>query len=189
MKLVHTQPRSGRLVYVVGASGAGKDSLIAFAKAQLAGDESVRFVQRTITRPPSIGEDHIAVTVDHFETLVRSSAFALYWCAHGLSYGLPADMIGWVAAGMTAVVNGSRAALPTAIKLFPDIVVANVTADPAMIAMRLEGRNREDAVGRQARLDRRTPETLFLDNAICLDNSGDLHVAGVALVEILRRST
>ena len=48
---------SGLLVYVVGPSGAGKDSLLSFAKAHFAshkqGSQPMHFVRRHITRPKS----------------------------------------------------------------------------------------------------------------------------------------
>ena len=47
---------SGRLVYVMGPSGAGKDSLLSFARSALA-DEPVVFAHRYITRPAGQGEN------------------------------------------------------------------------------------------------------------------------------------
>ena len=51
--------RNGALVAVVGPSGAGKDTLIAHAKAALGDEPQVDFVRRCVTRP-SDGqtEDH-----------------------------------------------------------------------------------------------------------------------------------
>ena len=45
----------GRLVYVAGPSGAGKDSVIEFARQHLPPGAKVRFAQRTITRPADTG--------------------------------------------------------------------------------------------------------------------------------------
>ena len=54
---------SGRLVYIVGPSGAGKDSVIEWARARLAPQGPVRFAQRTITRTPQEGgEQHLGVS-------------------------------------------------------------------------------------------------------------------------------
>ncbi len=48
----------GRLVVVVGPSGAGKDTLIARARVRLAGDPTIVFPLRLVTRTASAAEDH-----------------------------------------------------------------------------------------------------------------------------------
>ena len=51
------------LIAVVGPSGAGKDRLMAGARAALAQDTRFRFVRRAITRATEAGgEDHEALT-------------------------------------------------------------------------------------------------------------------------------
>ncbi len=53
----------GRLFYVVGASGAGKDSLIEYARNALGSRDAVVFAHRYITRPPTArGENHVALS-------------------------------------------------------------------------------------------------------------------------------
>jgi ribose 1,5-bisphosphokinase len=67
-------------VLVVGPSGAGKDTVLAYARQHLAGYEHVVFPRRVITRPPGPGEDYESVTEAEFAT----RRFALSWAAHGL---------------------------------------------------------------------------------------------------------
>jgi hypothetical protein len=58
----------GRLVYVMGPSGAGKDSLLEWMRVRLPADSGVRLARRTITRPAGAGgEEHIAATDAQFD--------------------------------------------------------------------------------------------------------------------------
>ena len=134
---------TGRLVAVVGPSGVGKDSVmegIAAAKQQ------IRLVKRVITRPTELGgEDYTGVTPDGFAALVAEGAFCLHWQAHGLSYGIPSDVLTDAKAGRTCLANLSRSALQMAASVFPDVLVLNITASDHVLAQRLRARGRETA--------------------------------------------
>ena len=70
--------RDGVFVAVVGPSGAGKDTLIAYARAALAGDGTVEFARRVITRPSDASSEDRVTRVSIFHTwLMRSAVFAL----------------------------------------------------------------------------------------------------------------
>ena len=57
----------GSLVYVMGPSGAGKDSVLGRARVLLPPKAPVVFAHRYITRPADIGgENHVAVTRAEF---------------------------------------------------------------------------------------------------------------------------
>ncbi len=72
--------RNGAFVAVVGPSGAGKDTLIAHAKAALADEPPVEFVRRVITRPSDgATEDHDTLTEAEFLEALANGAFALAW--------------------------------------------------------------------------------------------------------------
>ncbi|MFC7736679.1 phosphonate metabolism protein/1,5-bisphosphokinase (PRPP-forming) PhnN [Roseomonas sp. GCM10028921] len=149
---------SGRLVAVVGPSGAGKDTLMEAARAALAGDPGFAFLRRVVTRPADAGgEDHIAATRESFAAMREAGEFALWWEAHGLLYGVPgAPLEAVLAAGGTAVVNLSRAMLPEASERFP-LRVLEITAPLPLRAERLASRGRESLDEVRRRLTRQAP--------------------------------
>ncbi|HEY1935858.1 MAG TPA: phosphonate metabolism protein/1,5-bisphosphokinase (PRPP-forming) PhnN [Acetobacteraceae bacterium] len=148
------------LVLVVGPSGAGKDTLLNAARQALADDTRYRFVRRVITRPAEAGgEDHEPVSDAEFAT----RALALSWEAHGLRYGIPADVADDVARGVVVVANVSRSVIAEAATVFP-VRVIEVTAPAEVLAARLAARGRETAADVAARLARRValPEGIEL---------------------------
>ena len=83
--------RNGVFVAVVGPSGAGKDTVIGYAKARFAGETRLEFVRRVITRPSdAASEDHDTLADAAFAEAEADGAFSLCWDAHGLRYGLRA---------------------------------------------------------------------------------------------------
>jgi ribose 1,5-bisphosphokinase len=132
----------GRLVLVVGPSGAGKDTLIGLARATLRNDPSVVFPRRVVTRAASVAEDHDSMNADAFEAAVRAGAFALWWDAHGLRYGIPASIDADIRATRTVVCNVSRTIIATARQRYAEVMVALVTAPPEVLAARLAARSR-----------------------------------------------
>ena len=91
----------GRLVLVVGPSGAGKDTLLGLAKAACEGNHDIVFPRRVVTREASSAEDNVAVTSDEFRRGLGHGDFAAHWEAHGLSYALPAEINEDIRAGRT----------------------------------------------------------------------------------------
>ncbi len=141
----------GRLIAIVGPSGAGKDTLLRLA---LAADPRLHWARRTITRPPASSEPFESVTEDDFLRRQAAGEFALHWAAHGLHYGIAHSEIARTDAGQTVIFNGSRRALPQCLAAFPQMAVIVVTAPPAVLADRLIARGRETAEDIRARLDR-----------------------------------
>lgn len=134
----------GCLVLIVGPSGAGKDTLIAYARAKLAGHPRVHFARRIITRPAEPAfEDHITVTEQEFRDMRAKGCFALSWDAHGLNYGIPAEVDARIAAGQVIVTNGSRSVIGAARQRYRDVLVVRVMAPPGLLAERLSRRGRE----------------------------------------------
>ena len=142
------------LIAVVGPSGAGKDTLMAGARAALAQDPRFRFVRRAITRPAEAGsEDHEALSEADFAARRAAGGFALSWGAHGLRYGIPRDIEEDIAARRVVIANLSRAVLPEASARYR-LRVLNITAPMEVLAARLAARGRERTADIAARLAR-----------------------------------
>lgn len=143
---------TGRLIAVVGPSGAGKDTLLAGA---LAARPDWVLVRRVITRPADAGgEDHDPATPEEFAARTARGDFAVHWTAHGLSYGIPAAVVGQAGTGATVLFNGSRAALAAARAAFPALDVVWITAPADVLAARIAARGRESQADAAARLAR-----------------------------------
>jgi ribose 1,5-bisphosphokinase len=176
----------GRLIYVMGPSGAGKDSLLGFARHRVK-NEPILFAHRYITRPPGNGEDHVALTDEEFEARSALGLFALEWSSHGLRYGIGIELDAWLERGCTVVINGSRQHLRHALERYPTVDVVHIEAAPHVLAARLGARARESAEQVAARLARQAPFSLPDGVRLTtIDNSGALEDAGSVFVEVVR---
>ncbi len=141
---------------VLGASGAGKDSVLAASQPLLSSLDDVCFVRRVITRRVDANDEaHDSVTVEQFMKQQRAGEFALTWQAHGLYYGVPAGTTEQVQSGSTVILNGSRGALNDILNVFPSMRAVYLEVDDAVLAERLAGRGRETTEEIQLRLERR----------------------------------
>ncbi|MEO5374902.1 MAG: phosphonate metabolism protein/1,5-bisphosphokinase (PRPP-forming) PhnN [Alphaproteobacteria bacterium] len=180
-----TTLRPGSLVYVMGPSGAGKDSLLRHARASLEGNRPVVFAHRYITRPLHPGENHVALTHHEFALRRRHDCFALHWRSHGNEYGVGREIDGWMAAGLTVVVNGSRAYFPEALKRYPDLLPVLVTVDAAVLRQRMVDRGRETGTEIERRLASATAFECGHPRLHIIDNTGALDLAGTRFREII----
>lgn len=179
---------TGRLFLIVGPSGAGKDTVIAGVAAQLVPADGVMFARRIIPRSvhPGGAEQHSAVTSAAFERLRAAGALALDLQRHGLSYGIGCEVRAWLAAGMTVIANGSRAALPDARAAFaPALIATEITARPETLAARLAVRDRESAAEVAARLARSTALS-FGQIDLTISNDTQVDEAVAVLVSAIR---
>ena len=183
-------PDAGTFFAVVGPSGAGKDTLMSKAETALRHDARYVFAKRYITRPEEAGgEDHHAVSRDEFQKKANEGAFALSWSAHGLCYGVPADVIDLTASGSHVVCNLSRGALPETASLFAHLTVLHVTAPADVLAQRLAGRNREDAHDIGRRLNRCRLDVEAQGQVVEIENVGPVaRAAGLFIQALLKVS-
>lgn len=144
----------GRLIYLMGPSGSGKDSLLNAARERLA-ERGCVIARRVITRSAeAVGEDALALTPAEFEQQEASGAFVLNWRANGLAYGIPRQIDDWLAAGQDVLVNGSRAYLTQARQRYPELMGILLSVDLDVLRQRLLARGRETPQQIEQRLAR-----------------------------------
>ncbi|WP_028688022.1 phosphonate metabolism protein/1,5-bisphosphokinase (PRPP-forming) PhnN [Pseudomonas fulva] len=180
-------PPRGKLILLIGPSGAGKDSLIDAARPELAAAR-VEIARRVITRSPEAkGEAAVGVDAEQFERMKLQGAFAMHWQANGLQYGIPRQIDEWLAQGRSVLVNGSRGHLAQARIRYPDLLAIRVDVSLDILRQRLQARGRET----QAEIDQRLARHVSLSDAAddgvrTVDNSTTLSTAVEALLGVLR---
>ncbi|HEX2116305.1 MAG TPA: phosphonate metabolism protein/1,5-bisphosphokinase (PRPP-forming) PhnN, partial [Alphaproteobacteria bacterium] len=137
--------------------------------------------------PPIEGdENHIALSVPEFRVRQAGGAFAMYWEAHGLFYGVGREIELWQRAGLVVVVSGSRAHFERVLATAADIAPILVTCAPDVLARRLAQRGRESEQAIAERLHRSRAVPLSHPALVTIDNSGSVEQAGERLVALLR---
>ena len=179
---------TARLIYTLGPSGAGKDSLLAWLKTRLQPNAPVHFVRRVIDRAPqATGEQHESVSAESFKQLRASDAFALHWKANGHQYGIRHSEFAAQHEPHWVFLNGSRSHLPQALERFPNLKVLHITASAEVLRARLIARQRENAAAVEARvrrsIDWKAPAGCQL---LQIRNDASLEEAGLQLLTALQ---
>ncbi|MGK3141732.1 ribose 1,5-bisphosphokinase [Pantoea sp. C2G6] len=161
-----------RLIWLIGPSGSGKDSLLNALRAEP--PPQLLVAHRYITRAADAGgENHVALSETEFARREALGLFAVSWQAHGFRYGIGCETEQWLARGQHVAVNGSRLHLAQALARFgPRLLPVCLQVTPAVLATRLRQRGREDEAaiaGRLARAAQPPP-----DGALILNNDGAL---------------
>ncbi|WP_269431136.1 ribose 1,5-bisphosphokinase [Photobacterium gaetbulicola] len=167
--------KQGTLFYVMGASGAGKDSLLQAIRTLY--PKQLLVAHRYITRSSQAGgENHIELSIEEFTQRQQQGLFAMSWQANGFYYALGKEVELWLSLGLDVVVNGSRAYLEQAMMDFGyRVVPVIVDVSAEVLEARLYARGREtpdEIVDRLARAEYyrgQRPNSGFV-----LDNSGSL---------------
>jgi ribose 1,5-bisphosphokinase len=146
----------GRLILVVGPSGAGKDTLLGLAKAVCAEDRGIVFPRRVITRQASASEDNEEVSLGTFQEALTRSEYAMHWEAHGHCYALSRAIDDEIRAGHTVVANVSRTVVAAMRGAYASVLVVSITAPPNVLAERLAMRGR----GSDGRIEHRLHRTV-----------------------------
>jgi ribose 1,5-bisphosphokinase len=178
---------SRRLIYVVGPSGAGKDSVLIWLRQRLSNGVPMHWARRTIDRPVSQDldtEQHESVDGLTFKRMVDAGEFAMHWHANRHRYGIRhSEMAFLLDTNGSVVVNGSREHLHIAANGYPGLTVLHITADSDVLRERLKRRGRESADAIEERLQRNV--TLYPPPGcgwIEIQNNASLDHAGLELI-------
>jgi len=176
-----------RLFYVMGASGAGKDSILGYARKRIAPADNCVFAHRYITRPSDAGgENHVALTEREFEYRSQSGFFCMEWASHSLHYGVGSEVRLWMEKGTDVILNGSRAYLEQAKLLFPTIVPVLIRVSPQILRERLIARNRETMDEIEKRIQRATEVSCDDEGISVIHNDSELSGAGNLFLGLIR---
>jgi ribose 1,5-bisphosphokinase len=176
----------GRLILVVGPSGAGKDTLIGQAKTACAVDVSIVFPRRVVTRESSAFEDNEQVSLEAFGQALARDQFAIHWEAHGHCYGLSRAFDGDIRAGRTVVANVSRTVVDAVREAYANVTVVSITAPPEVLAQRLAARARSSDGQIEHRIRRAADVASAPD--VTINNAGNVQDHARELVRIIRGS-
>lgn len=183
-KLIETG--AGHLFYIMGASGAGKDTLLQGCRERSDEANSPLVARRYITRKPDGGtENHVWLSEAEFARRVSRDFFAIHWVANGYCYGIGHEIDEWLAKGQQILINGSRGYLDKAIARYGNLLTpVLIRVDPARLQERLVLRNRESMAEIEARLRRaKELEQRLPTGCLVIENNGRVEDAVSTLLK------
>lgn len=185
-----------RLIYLMGASGAGKDSVLNATRRALR--THIYFAQRYITRPLNAHPDnlgntevHIPLTDAEFDQKINAGEFAMHWGGNGVRYGIDIMLNEQLSAGHTVMVNGSRAYFEQASTQYTSsIYPVLITVSPKQLEHRLKQRGRENEQEIAQRIARsQNIQPIQHERLFVLNNDGELNNTVNAFIDYLNGLT
>ena len=176
------------LVFVVGTSGSGKDSVMRETVSYLIShDIPASTLMRVITRSPDKNEKSTFMTTEDFLKLMKNNEFALSWHIYDNWYGC-----GWtpiknaVTRNELLLINISRSVLFKAREVFPECLIVLVTVPKEIAESRIKKRGREDERGLITRLNRMKSNVEMPTPNKTVENTGNLHKTAEELGKYLK---
>ena len=178
---------SGKLLYLVGASGSGKDSLLEGCRQRLQPSHCCFVAHRYITRALNVGgENHIHLSPGEFDMRASMGMFSMQWYSHGYSYGIGSEIDNWLAKGVNVVINGSREYLQIAMHAYPNLIPVLVQVDEDTLHQRLtlRGRENEEEIVKRLNRHRQIVDSLP-GNIQLIDSSSNLQEGVDTLLKLI----
>lgn len=180
-------PAAGRLFFLVGSAGTGKDSLLAWVKERLPQHKEMLFASRTVAGPSPTsvkpGQEHIAPEL--YWQLASEGHFAMSWQSHDLCYGIRRGFEADLKAGRDVLIDGGRDYLPQLLQNYPDAMVIWLETESGL-QHRPEERSRETGPALLKRMQHSGQSPLPQQaQVIRLENIHALESAGQRLLDIL----
>jgi ribose 1,5-bisphosphokinase len=154
--------------------------LLNLARAACAGNPSIVFPRRLVTRAASAAEDNVQLDEEAFERLLAEGALAVHWGAHGHRYALPRNVEDEIRAGRTVVANVSRTVIGPLRQNYADVIVVAISAPPEVLAERLAARARGTDGVIELRLARSVDDTDVPDITIVNVGNPTAHATRLA---------
>ncbi len=167
---------SNKLIYIVGASGSGKDTLLSLVRNEIDFEAiPLIFVHRYITRPVELtGENHIFLSEKEFMFRREAGLFAMSWQSHGFYYGIGREINEWLNSGSLVLMNGSREYIPKALEIYPEMRICLIQTSREKLKERLINRGRESMSEIEERLNRFDEFSVNYPNVITINNDGNI---------------
>ena len=177
-----------KIIYIMGPSGSGKDSIINAVREQSL--DNLQVAHRYITRHwQSGGENHVALSESEYNKRHALGLFALAWTANQHQYAIGCEIDLWLKAGQTVLVNGSRSYLEHAKARYPQAICpVLVDVEAHKLEQRLIERGRETQQQINVRIARHQQYRHTIDsNCDVIDNNHSIDDAMQQLRAIIKR--
>ena len=174
------------IILVVGPSGSGKDTLLRSARKYFAGNDTVAFARRYITRPPDKNEDNYYVDAIGFDYLQKSGFFLSSWQAHQNYYGIAEHLVREGNGYSTIVCSISRSAIEDFDSRYDNTLTIHVTAAKEILRDRLLKRGRENEADVEKRLAR-AAKKVEANNLTVFDNSSNLRESCARFTSLIEK--
>ncbi|NMC04431.1 MAG: dephospho-CoA kinase [Candidatus Lokiarchaeota archaeon] len=177
----------GTMFLLVGNSGSGKDSILAWAREHWSCPKKPLIVaQRYITRPESPEtEKFISVTKEEFGKMDKNGDFLLEWISYDMHYGVKKEILDELERGSLVVVNVSRQIIDEARRRFPGTRVIFVQVPIDTIVKRIVDRGRESDEQVKARVQRAKENETLPGADFVVENTGTIEEGGKKLLSYL----